>query len=107
MTGLLSHTCNLFGNQNPTYTPRDMMNIDGFVYCRFYDSMFIDQIGSNVVCLGKFANNDEDAKEDVVASLIDRLLSTSGKKIQDLNFYTIRKLEVQLHQALHEKSNCK
>ncbi|KAG5094404.1 hypothetical protein JHK84_049992 [Glycine max] len=43
---------------------------------RFYDSMFIDQIGSNVVCLGKFANNDEDAKEDVVASLIDRLLST-------------------------------
>lgn len=96
----LEVVCAAVGIQPPAYTFCEMKVINGCPYRRFYASVVTNAIGRPIVSLGRFGKDDYDAKEDVAALLLRRLMVSTGKKIRDLNYYNVQVLEEQLHNTM-------
>jgi hypothetical protein len=53
-------------------------------------------------CIGGFATSDYDAKEDAVVLLLRCILSATGRRIRDFNYYNVQQIEAQLKNFVYE-----
>ncbi|GAU39809.1 hypothetical protein TSUD_154660 [Trifolium subterraneum] len=88
--------CYAYGIPPPTYTLQEKRLLDGVPYVRYYGALVAGAIGSPCVSLGRFGRLDDDAREDVAAILIGRLLSVAGHTIRDFNYYNVQQLQKQV-----------
>ena len=89
MQNLLRQACATLGIPEPTYTKHDAMLFQGRTYYRFYASLKTDLIGHPPVSMGRYANTDDNAREDVALALLRRLVACSKREIEDFNFHNI------------------
>lgn len=99
----LQQICHSLDIPYPTYTLHETKVINGEKHYRYYAALATVAIGSPVVSIGRFSNNDYDAKEDVALNLIRRLLYATGTKIRDFNHYEVVQLQQQLQKTMDEK----
>ncbi|MCH81455.1 hypothetical protein A2U01_0002242, partial [Trifolium medium] len=103
----LGQICNSYGIPPPTYTLQEIRVIDEVQYVRYYGALVSGSIGPPSVSLGRFARTEYDAKEDVAAILIRRLLSSAGHTIRDFNYYNVQLLQEQLEDTMKENLELK
>jgi hypothetical protein len=53
-------------------------------------------------CIGGFATSDYDTKEDAAVLLLRRILSATGRRIRDFNYYNVQQIEAQLKNFVYE-----
>ncbi|GAU31879.1 hypothetical protein TSUD_114910 [Trifolium subterraneum] len=94
--------CYAYGIPPPTYTLQEKRLLDGVPYVRYYGALVAGAIGSPCVSLGRFARLDDDAREDVAAILIGRLLSVAGHTIRYFNYYNVQQLQQQVEMMKKE-----
>lgn len=62
-------------------------------YYRYYGCLTYGCIGSPAICVGRWGKSEYDACEDVAAMLMHCVLSSTGRRIQDFNFYNVEVLD--------------
>jgi hypothetical protein len=103
----LAQICNSYGIPPPRYTLQEMRVIDEVQYMRYYGALVASAIGPSSGSLGRFARTEYDAKEDVAAILIRRLLTSAGHTIRDFNYYNVQTLQQQLDETMKENLELK
>jgi hypothetical protein len=98
----VAQICNAYGIPPPTYTLQERRLFDGVPYVRYYGALVSGAIGHPSVSLGRFAKLDDDAREDVAATLIRRLLSVAGHSIRDFNYYNVQLLQQEVEMMKKE-----
>lgn len=100
MQAQLEIACSGLAIPPPVYLPHGTKEINGIQYCRYYGCLSYGGIGSPAVCVGRYGKDEYDACEDVVEMLLRRLLSNTGRRIRDFNYYNVIVLEGELNRAL-------
>lgn len=103
----LAQICNPYGIPPPSYTLQEKRIIAGYEYMRFYGSLVSGSVGKPSVSIGRYAKTEFDAKEDVAAILIHRLLALSGHTIRDFNYYNVELLQEELETTKKENLELK
>ncbi|KAJ1427411.1 Ribonuclease H1, N-terminal [Sesbania bispinosa] len=103
----LRQACHVLRIGDPTYTRQEVKDINGKKYYRFMASLPTQVIGIPPVSLGRYALDENDAREDVVVSLLQRLQATTGLRVIDFNYRNvlwmeeyIRKLENEVEELI-------
>lgn len=102
MQAQLEIACSGLAIPPPVYLPHGRKEINGIQYCRYYGCLSYGGIGWPAVCVGRYGKDEYDACKDVVAMLLHRLLSNTGRRIRDFNYYNVIVLEGKLNRALDE-----
>lgn len=98
----LALVCNLLMIQGPVYRLHEVRSINGVEYRRFNASLASSEIGFPTVSIGRFGKNEFEAREDVAAQLLKRVMASTGRKIRDFNHYNVEVLEEQLQKKVDE-----
>ncbi|WJX68183.1 hypothetical protein P8452_52578 [Trifolium repens] len=98
----LQIVCNRLRIPEPTYTLHEAIVDHGIQYVRYYACTSTPLITTQPCCIGGFATSDYDAKEDAVVLLLRHILSTTGRKIRDFNYYKVQQIEEQLKNSVYE-----
>lgn len=98
----LEVVCNVLMIQGPVYRLHEVKAINGIEYRRYNASLASSEIGLPTVAIGRFGKDDFEAREDVAAQLLKRIMVCTGRKIRDFNHYNVEVLEEQLQKTLDE-----
>lgn len=98
----LDDVCTYLGIPPAVYTLHEVKAINHVEHRRYHASVGSGALGTPAVSIGRFGKDDYDAKEDVAAILLQRLLHATGANIRDYNHYNVQALEVQLKKTMDE-----
>lgn len=98
----LDVVCGYLNIPLPIYTFHETTVFEGMVYRRYYGSMSDGGKGTPCVAVGRFGKDEYDAREDVAAILMRRIIQINRRKVRDYNYYNIEILEGQLKKAMDE-----
>jgi hypothetical protein len=100
----LEYMCNTMGVKSPVYTNDEVRVRKGIPYVRYRVSIEAKgQSEEPLMCYGRFARQSNDAKEDAAVVAMRRLLSVTGWKIRDYNYYNVKELEHKIQVLESEK----
>ncbi|KAK7287199.1 hypothetical protein RIF29_00326 [Crotalaria pallida] len=74
----------------PTFIKESSVFQDGKVFCRYYVCVNSSLIGDNPFCIGRYAETEFLAREDVSVVMIRRLLSATNKEVFDYNYHNLK-----------------
>ncbi|TKY71535.1 Ribonuclease H1, N-terminal [Spatholobus suberectus] len=98
----LQQVCTILKIHPPNYTLHEVKLIHGRQYLRYYSCLDSGVMETPLVCVGRFAKDDYDGKEDVAALLLQKLLLAAGKQIRDFNYYNVGYLQGNLQRYVDE-----
>ncbi|KAJ1380123.1 hypothetical protein SESBI_46302 [Sesbania bispinosa] len=89
----LRQACHRLRIGDARYTRQDVKQIGGKIYFRFIASLPSQVIGLPPISLGRYAMDENDAREDVVVILLQRLQASTGLKVVDFNYRNVLWME--------------
>ncbi|KAJ1386786.1 hypothetical protein SESBI_40529 [Sesbania bispinosa] len=89
----LRQACHKLGIAHPNYTRVEGKNVDGHIFYRYRGSLPIVLLGIPPVSLGRFASDENEAREDVALLLLQRLKAATSMRIIDYNYHNVLWME--------------
>ncbi|KAJ1378653.1 Ribosomal protein L9/RNase H1, N-terminal [Sesbania bispinosa] len=103
----LRQACHILRIGDPNYTRQGVKIVEGKTYYRYMASLQTQVIGIPPVSLGRYALDENDAREDVALCLLHRIEAATGMKVVDFNYHNvlwmqdyIHKLEVEIEELI-------
>ena len=92
----LARVCYELKVPNPAYFCENDVLPDGTPICRFLVTLSNNSLGQKLMAIGRFAENQQLAREDAALSMLGELLRSTRIKIHDFNHHQVLNLQQQL-----------